>query len=472
MSHTDLEKHEVNMVEEVALDGHAATDDKGHALLQRDEAAEAKLRWKMDLHIMPKDLKLVGYQYNILLSAFYVAYAVFEIPAMLLCKKMGPSRFIPLSTVAFGLFAMVTGFIHTARVAVRFLLGISEGAVFPGMAYYLTRWYRKEELAFRLSLYVVSAPLAGAFGGLLASGILKLHGFGIVHTWRQIFVIEGIITMGLGVLAFFVMSEGPASARWLTEEEKALAAARIKSENVGSTVVVDKMSNKAVLDGMFSPTTIVTALIFMLDNITVQGLGFFLPTVIRTIYPRSTTIQQQLRTVPPYVVGAFFTLLVPFLSWKTNRRLLFMTISAPMIVIGYAIFVGTDDPHVRYGATFITGIGAFSFGALCNALVSVNCTSDSMRNGAIGVNVMAGNLGGLVATWTFLPSDAPNYKRGNSTNLGTGSAIFVLCVGLWCWHIYQNKRKDAGKDDHMLEGKTPAEIEHLGRHHPGFRYLN
>lgn len=65
---------------------------------------------------------------------------------------------------------------------VRFLLGVFEAGMMPGIAYYLSRWYRRSELAFRLSLYIVAAPLAGAFGGLLASGILKLSHFGTVNS--------------------------------------------------------------------------------------------------------------------------------------------------------------------------------------------------------------------------------------------------------------------------------------------------
>lgn len=72
-------------------------------------------------------------------------------------------------------------------MGVRFVLGVFEAGMMPGIAYYLSRWYRRSELAFRLSLYIVMAPLAGAFGGLLASGILKLPHFGGLHTWRMIF---------------------------------------------------------------------------------------------------------------------------------------------------------------------------------------------------------------------------------------------------------------------------------------------
>ena len=70
----------------------------------------------------------------------------------------------------------------------------------PGIAYYLSRWYRRSELAFRLSMYIVMAPLAGAFGGLLASGILSLSHFGSLHGWRMIFGIEGVITIGLSLI--------------------------------------------------------------------------------------------------------------------------------------------------------------------------------------------------------------------------------------------------------------------------------
>jgi hypothetical protein len=66
-------------------------------------------------------------------------------------------------------------------------LGIFEAGMLPGIAYYMTRWYRRSELTFRLSLYIVMAPLAGAFGGLLASGILNLDKFGMFTNWEMIF---------------------------------------------------------------------------------------------------------------------------------------------------------------------------------------------------------------------------------------------------------------------------------------------
>ena len=135
-----------------------------------------------------------GYDFNIALSVFYISYILFEIPCNMMCKWMGPRLFLPTITLCFGVLTMSTGLVHSfsALCGVRFLLGIFESAVMPGLVYYMSRWYRRNELTFRISLFIVSASLAGAFGGLLASAILKIPHMGWLHSWRMIFVIEGM----------------------------------------------------------------------------------------------------------------------------------------------------------------------------------------------------------------------------------------------------------------------------------------
>lgn len=154
-----------------------------------------------------------GYDYNALLSIFYISYILFEIPSNIMCKWIGPGWFIPAISLGFGIVSVCTAFVHNFAQAagVRFLLGIFEAGMMPGIAYYLSRWYRRSELTFRLSLYIVMAPMAGAFGGLLASGILTLPHFGGVYGWRMIFAIEGIITIGLSVIRFALPTNHPGS---------------------------------------------------------------------------------------------------------------------------------------------------------------------------------------------------------------------------------------------------------------------
>jgi len=385
---------------------------------------------------------------------------------------MGPGWFIPVISLGFGICSLGTAFVDNFAQAagVRFLLGVFEAGMMPGIAYYLSRWYRRSELTFRLSLYIVMAPLAGAFGGLLASGILQLDSVGSLKTWRMIFIVEGVITCGLAIISFFTLTDRPASARWLTEEEKDMAIARVKAERVGATRVLDKMDMKKLWMGISNPVAASTSLVFMLNNVTVQGLAFFAPTIVRTIYPDKSTVTQQLFTVPPYIVGAFFTLLFPLISWKLDRRQIFMILSAPLTMVGFAIFLGTTNTDARYAATFLIASSLFSLGAITNGQVSANVVTDTARSSAIGLNVMMGNVGGLVSTWSFTPKDAPNYPIGNGLNLAVTGGVLIISTLTLFWMKMDNKKREAHSVEEELAGLSQDEVEDLDWKHPAFRW--
>ncbi|GKT51176.1 putative transporter [Colletotrichum spaethianum] len=462
-----------------------------------DPAVERKLRLKIDLMIVPtvallylfcfidranignariagleKDTGMKGLDYNATLSIFYISYILFEIPANVVCKLMGPGWFLPLTTLLFGICSIGTAFVHTVPqlMGVRFLLGIFEAGMMPGIAYYLSRWYRRAELAFRLSLYIVMAPLAGAFGGLLASAILRIDHFGILHSWRMIFAIEGIITICLALLGFFTLTDRPATARWLTQAEKDLAEARVRSERVGQTHVLDKMDMRKLRRGIICPVTLSTSFVFLLNNVTVQGLAFFLPTIVKNIYSTSSVERQQLFTVPPYITGAAFTLLLPLLSWRLDRRQIFFVMSAPMAMAGYIMFLASKDLSVRYGATFLVASSVFALGALTNAQVSANVVSDTARSSAIGMNVMCGNIGGLISTWSFLPWDGPDYPIGNGLNLATCSVILLTSTLTLIWMKKDNRRRERLNLEQELSGMSQEEESNLDWKHPSFRW--
>ncbi|KAM5383789.1 hypothetical protein ACJZ2D_001778 [Fusarium nematophilum] len=493
----DIENLNSTTLRSAAERGQAATDKYGNPLVEYDARAERRLCMKIDLYIVPTvallylfcfidranignariagleaDLGMSGYDYNFLISVFYISYIIFEIPCNILCKWMGPGWFLPIASLLFGVVSLGTGFVETLPQAagVRFLLGIFEAGMLPGIAYYLSRWYRRSELVFRLSLYIVMAPLAGALGGLLASAILTLDHFGSLDRWRMIFAIEGIITIGLSLISFFTLTDRPETARWLSQEEKDLAIARVKSERVGATQVLDKIDKTKLGRGLVSPVTLSTSFVFLLDNITVQGLAFFLPTIVRTIYVGKTTVQQQLFTVPPYFVGAFFTLLFPLISWRFDRRQIFIILCAPLCIIGYCIFLGSHQASVRYGATFLVASSTFALGPLTNAQVSANVVSDTARSAAIGMNVMMGNIGGLISSWSFLPGDAPNFHIGNGLNLATNGTILIVATLTLFWMKRDNKKREERDVAQELSGMSPEEIEDLDWKHPAFRW--
>ncbi|KAL0566901.1 hypothetical protein V5O48_015095 [Marasmius crinis-equi] len=465
--------------------------------VELDPRAEARLRLKIDLMILPtvsllyllcsvdranignariagleEDLRLKGYDFNIILSIFSISYILFELPSNILCKKLGPGWFIPASALLFGVVSIATAFVQSMAQAagVRFALGTFEAGMLPGVAYYLSRWYRRSELAFRISIYTAMTPFSGAFGGLLASGILGLYQFGSLHRWRMIFVVEGIITCGLAVISFVTLTDRPETARWLNNKEKDLAVVRVKSERVGQTQVLEQLNRTKVLRGIFNPVTLTVGVIFLLHLVTVNGLVSFLPTIIQTIYPNKTVVEQQLQTVPPYIVGALSTLLIPFFGSWLDRRLHLIIMCSPLIVIGYIMFLASESPHVRYGATFLVASGAFPLGPLCTAAVSANVVSDTARTSALATQVMIGSLGSIIGTWSFLPFDAPNYHIGNGLNLAASSMILIVSVLLMLWMTSDNKKRQKRNAREELQGLNEKEIEDLDWKHPEFRW--
>ena len=122
---------------------------------------------------MAKDLDLVGYRFNWALSVFYIVYLLVEVPSNILLKRIGPRFYIPALVTGFGFLSLCTAFVQTfgQLCACRALLGIFEGGTMPGIAFYLSTFYKRRELYFRIGIFISAASIAGAFGGLFATAL-------------------------------------------------------------------------------------------------------------------------------------------------------------------------------------------------------------------------------------------------------------------------------------------------------------
>lgn len=116
---------------------------------------------------------------------------------------------------------------YSGLLAARFFLGVAEAGVFPGCFYLLSMWYKREEALRRFAIFFNSVTLAGAFGSLLASAIAKMDGVQGHAGWRWIFILEGLLTMVFGILTFFILTDFPEDAKWLTPEEREFMQARL-----------------------------------------------------------------------------------------------------------------------------------------------------------------------------------------------------------------------------------------------------
>ncbi|GAA6006936.1 uncharacterized protein JCM10292_000365 [Rhodotorula paludigena] len=479
---------------------------------------ERRLLWKLDLILTPlffvvflitfidranignarvagleRDLGLTGYQFNIALTVFYIFYALWEMCSNSVCKYIGARVWIPLQVFAFGLVCMCTGFVKnfSQLIGLRILLGIAEGGVLPAQSLVLSRFYKRDEMVFRLSILVSAAALAGAFGGLLASGFIAAGEVGSLGgAWRNIFVFEGIITIVISGITAALSASGPQDAWWLTAEEKELCLRRV-GRDVSVSGTNEKSDRGAVWRYLCTPAPWICAFGYLAANVGVQGASLFTPTIVRSMYPGMTTVQIQLRSVPPFAAIWAFMVGLGLASTLLKRRGVLLLFAAPFAVVGYAVFVGTDmsDTSARYAMLFLNGIGAFPGGPMWIAW-GVGCAAtDTERSVASGLVPGWGQLGAIIATWCYLPTDAPNYYTGNSMVLGF-AALQVVLAALMLWFVKrENALRLAGKRDYRLgeldslssdaekvssRGESDAEaaekVRRLGSQHPAWLF--
>ena len=251
---------------------------------------------------LTKDLKLTGNKFNIALTVFYVPYILIDVPSNWILKRIGAGYYLPGLLIGWGLVGTCMGSVKSygGLIATRFFLGLCEGGLLGGMVLYLSMFYRRHDLIFRLGMFYCAAPLSGAFGGLLATGLAEIHYNGY-NRWPWIFFVEGAITILYGLLTIFFMPHTPSQAKCLTEDEKAAAVARMKLDSHGASNASDVESERfswlwarmAVLNW----NTLLLSLNFFAIITPIYSFSLFLPSIISEL--GYSSVKAQLFTVPP-----------------------------------------------------------------------------------------------------------------------------------------------------------------------------
>lgn len=192
-----------------------------------------------------------------------------------------------------------------------------------------------------------------------------------------------------------------------------------------------------------------------------------MPTIIATL-GTYTTVQVQLRSVPPYVVGFVWTVIIAYIGMRYRVRGAILAFTSLFTIAGYSIFVASRDPDARYAACFLGFMGAVPCGPIWLAWAADNNSPDTQRALAVGIVPAIGTIGSLVATWSYMATDAPNYPIGNKLNLACCTTNMAIAILLAYVCIWENKKRRSGARDYILEGKTPEQIERLGSRHPRF----
>ncbi|KAF2707100.1 MFS general substrate transporter [Pleomassaria siparia CBS 279.74] len=403
------------------------------SFLDRSNIGNARL-----VHL-EKDLGMSRLNYNVALAIFFPFYVLAEIPSNLMMKRFRPSLWIPSIMVAWGVMSCLMGVVHNyaGLLAIRAALGLCEGGLFPGITFYITMWYRRHECGLRMAIFFSAATAAGAFGGLFAYGIMELDGKRGVSAWSWIFIIEGAITIAIALAAYHLMHDYPATARFLTDNDRRELQRRLEEDHsyLDDSFDLNKYLLPALLDWKIWVHMLITFGIYS----PLYSFSLFLPTIIKDLGYKTHTAQ--LMTVPPYVVACFFCILAGYLADRHGQRAVYMISCNSLAIIGFIIQLTTDVPKYKYLGTFFAAAGIYPNVSQTVAWNGNNIGGSTKRSIGIAMQVGFGNLGGVLSGFTYTYLDAPTYHYGHATVIGLLSMSTGLCVFMRWWCAQENERR-------------------------------
>ncbi|KAK9237053.1 major facilitator superfamily domain-containing protein [Lipomyces kononenkoae] len=439
--------------------------------LDRNNIAAAKLG------TMIEDLHLTSTQYSTCVSILFVGYISMQIPSNLILEKVGrPGLYLPSAMTIWGILSTLTCVVKSYQglLVIRLLIGFAEAAFYPGVMFYLSCWYTKFEIAKRAAIFVVGSWLSGAFSGLIAYGVLTyLDGVHGLAAWRWLFLIEGVITIGIALTSMLVLPNLPATTRWLSKEERLLAIVRM-IEDVGTRdddaapnselETVDVLPQSKFRSAMVGFTMavrdpkVLNFLQMMFCFATTAGINTVFPTIVNSLgFDRPKTL---LLTAPPWLLVAITSVINSFHSDKTGERYWHMMWGPCLSLVGFVIGISTTKTAPRYVAMMLL-LQIYNSWSLGFAWLSNSVPRPPIKRAAAvaAVNI-GGNIPNIFVPYLFYSTASPNFYVGFAVCI---VFAFLGMTGATTlrWQLSRlNKKLAAGETVDGLDGNT------------GFRFLH
>ncbi|RDW57236.1 putative major facilitator superfamily permease-3 [Coleophoma crateriformis] len=459
-----------------------------------DAAALKRLTRKCDLHVVPPlftlfllafldrtnignariqgleaSLHMQGNDYNIVLFIFFIPYILLEVPSNIIIKKIAPSTWLASIMVLWGIATIGQGLVRNfgGLVAMRFIVGVFEAGLFPGCIYLISMYYERYELQWRLTMFFTASIIAGAFGGLLAYALAKMDGIGGYEGWRWIFIIEGAVTVAIGLVSKFWICDWPDSAKFLTDEERAMLVQKLASD--AGDARMNRLDKRAAKRVFTDWKIYVGTLMYMGVVTTGYATSFFIPTILNQM--GYTAAMSQILSIPIFIAATVVALGIAVATDKLRHRYSFIMLGIAVGTIGYSILLAMDSitVRVRYMACFLVVIGGYIAQPITLAWLSNQMGGHYKRSLAAAIQIGIGNCGGIVASNIFVKAEAPHYPTG----FGTAMAFLFLCGAtstvMFFGLKYENRKRDSGGRDYRYN-EDPSELDNMGDDHPSFRF--
>ncbi|KAL8287687.1 hypothetical protein RQP46_003545 [Phenoliferia psychrophenolica] len=301
-------------------------------------------------------------------------------------------------------------------LAVRWFLGVTEAGLSPGVNYYLSCWYKREEFGLRAAVFFSAATVSGAFGGLISAGI----GSGMQHVggqpaWAWIFILEGLVTIVIGVLSFWMVVD------FLTPKERDMVVRRLQEDEQFSAAG-EGFQWKSIIDSLRDWRT------------------WFTPSIVSAL-------------VPIYVWACILTIGVGFMADRYKTRIKFNMIFLTLGAAGYIILIASRNAALSYFAIYLAASGIFPLIPNTVTLIANNVEGSYKRSVSLAMVISWGNINGAVSSNIYHANQKPWYP------LGHGIVLVYIVIGMVSNIVYyyftsrENAARDRGERDEAIGGE-------------------
>ncbi|RDW85321.1 hypothetical protein BP6252_02911 [Coleophoma cylindrospora] len=417
---------------------------------------------------MSEEIGLVGNQFGTAVTLLYATYVTIEVPTAILLKIIGPRYLLAGCAFCWGVTTLGMGFIQNVAglYTCRLLIGFFEAAIFPCIDVYIGMVYKKEERGTRSAVIFAFSSFSSAFGGLLAFGLTQIHGPNGFSGWRWLFIVEGVITLFIVPLYWFLFPNDARTAWFLTAEEKRMVHARYELDPHWG--IDDEFSWGAITSVLIDPKFYAFFIFQFCCDVSLYAIQTFLPAIVKGL--GYTSVTANLMTVPVYMLGLVWFLFVAYMSDRTKLRGIWIAGPLLLLILGLAILIGVDKTSIRFFGCFVTILGIYPTVGLSIMWMSDNVGRHFKRASMVGMVLTIANTAGVAVGQIYRTEDSPRYIKGLEISLGLNVVAFVMVMALMGGMWWVNRKRAAAIQKGLAEGNpVPAQPE-KGDYDPHFVY--
>jgi MFS transporter, ACS family, tartrate transporter len=376
----------------------------GIAYMDRVNISFAALQMNRDLHFSAS-------VYGFGAGLFFLSYAACEVPSNLLLVRFGARRWLARIMFTWGLLSIGMLFVKTPHqfYAMRFLLGMAEAGFFPGIIYYLSRWFPARQRSRAISRFYIALPLSSVIMGSVAGALLHLQGRWSLVGWQWLFLIEGLPAIVLSIVFLLSLPDGPETAAWLNDKERHwLLAALHRDDDAAGGVHTGSEVRFALRQARVWALGIFLLCVYIGN----YSYAFVAPTVIQRATGFDAT-QVGFLVAILGILGAVSMLLNGLHSDRTGERYLHVIVPCLLTTMGFVVAGISTTPLVLLFGFACVMIGFNGMNATVWTIPSSFLAGKSAAAGIAAVN-MIGMIGGFVGPyWMGLAADLTgSYQRG------------------------------------------------------------